>query len=270
ATITKSIAISPSAKRITIEFAFTLKYHPGDAIWLGLPLETGCIRRHFTITSFWEDRPNVIDICVQDASASSHWLCTQEPGAVVSLYWVESDVRLETDAQEALPPHIVFVSYGIGCIPFITMLEGLYRVRDTWKGTVVSLQCAASPDDVTPLNIGVPSTGQPIMWEASSTHYAPTVTGEKLQDIAPNLPHAVLYVSGPTSFVAAARDAWILGGGQRDRTFEFSFDNKCPFTLSTANLLRTLSNLHNVESPRNPIPDVSTVVLDAVVVLPEG
>ncbi|KAF0713179.1 Aste57867_4471 [Aphanomyces stellatus] len=238
ATITKSIPISPSAKRITLEFAFSLKYHPGDAIWLGLPLQTGRVRRHFTITSFSHDRGNAIDICVQDASASSHWLCAQEPGAVVSLYWVESDVRLEIDEPATLPPHIVFVSYGIGCIPFITMLEGLYRVRDVWKGTVVSLQCAASPNDVAPFNIGVPSAGQPIAWDASVVHYAPTVTAEKLVDIAPNLPHYVLYVNGPTTFVEAAQDAWILAGGQRDRTFEFSFDNNRPFAMSTADLTR--------------------------------
>ncbi|KAF0684603.1 Aste57867_23407 [Aphanomyces stellatus] len=224
AKITKSEPISPSAKRITLQVDFDLRYHPGDAILIGLPLEEGEAKRHYTIASFPIEGTNTIDLCVDDASASSHWFCTQPPGATVKLYWIESNVRFETDTPEVLPPHVVFVSHGVGCVPFLVMLEGLYRIRETFRGSVVSLQIAKAAQDVDAFNATVPS--KPIEWDASSIHYAPSVTADKLKDIAPNIGHAVLYVSGPADFIAATQDAWVDAGGAKDRVHVYSFDNE--------------------------------------------
>ncbi|KAF0684598.1 Aste57867_23402 [Aphanomyces stellatus] len=236
ATVVKSERLSSSAKRITLSFEFVLKYHPGDAIWLGIPLESGEVRRHFTLTSFSTDVSDTIVIVVDDIGPASHWLCAQDDGAVVNLYWVESDLRLEIDTPEVLPQHVVFASYGIGCIPFIVMQEGLYRVRHAWEGTVVSLQSAPTQADVDVFNQDVPSSRRPIVWDASQVYFAPTITAEKLQQVAPHIQEAVLYVNGPNDFVKSVRAAWTTAGGDPKTVQEYSFDNNRPFPLSTVAL----------------------------------
>ncbi|KAF0684600.1 Aste57867_23404 [Aphanomyces stellatus] len=237
ATIMKSVAISHATKRISLAFDFPLRFHPGDAVWLGFTTSQGYVRRHFTITTISIQSTTAIDICVADVGGdASQWLCAQVPGAVVDLFWVESDLRFEIDAPDVLPAHVVFVGHGIGCIPFITMLEGLYTIRDVWKGSVVSLQCAASIEDVQALNAGVPSTGEPITWDTSTIYYAATVTAFKLKDIAPNLASATLFVCGPDEFVTTTLAAWATAGGAKNRMNVFSFDNNKPFPLGAASL----------------------------------
>ncbi|KAF0692282.1 Aste57867_16623 [Aphanomyces stellatus] len=111
------------------------------------------------------------------------------------------------------------------------MLEGLYRSRDAWPGTVVSLQCAASLDDVAPFKTGVPTN---IHWEASLVYYASTVTPQKLMEIAPEslANGAVVYASGPAKFVETTHEAWAAAGGAADCVVEYSFVNNRQFPLS--------------------------------------
>ncbi|KAF0693037.1 Aste57867_15951 [Aphanomyces stellatus] len=251
ATITQSDALSPTAKRITLTFDYALKYYPGDAVWLGLP---GDDRRHFVIISFPDDDAdeNVLSIFVDDSCPSSHWLCTQSPGATVQLFWIESDVRFETDTPEVLPQHVVFVSYGIGCIPFITMVEGLSRIGDDrWQGSVVTLQCGPSPHELEPYNERVPTTGKRIAWEKSTVFFSHMVTAAKLKEIVPHLALAELYVSGPKSFVATAKDAWVAAGGSPDRMNWYSLAADRRFSMSDV----SLSALKLAESRANLFGD---------------
>ncbi|KAF0684602.1 Aste57867_23406 [Aphanomyces stellatus] len=207
ATITTSVPISATAKRVTFTLDFPLRHHPGDAIWLGLPVSPSVLlRRHFCIVSSLADTTS-IDICVADTGGfGSHWLCTAPTGTPLHLFWVKSNVRLEIDTPQVLPTHVVFVSHGIGSIPLLVMLHGLCTVRDCFQGSVVSLQCAPSPDDVAPFNATfVPDAID--CWAASSRHYAPAVTSEYLDEIAPYLAHAVIYVCGPPSFAKDVEEA---------------------------------------------------------------
>ncbi|KAF0684597.1 Aste57867_23401 [Aphanomyces stellatus] len=239
ATIAASTAISPTAKRISLVFDFSLRFHPGDAIWLGLPLPTGYVRRHFCITSISMEGTNAIDICVESLGEASQWLCDQPVGATVDLFWVESDVRLEIDTPHTLPPHIVFASDGIGCIPCLVMLEGLYLVRDVYRGSVVSIQSAPSPNDIALFKTGVSSTGhgQAICdWDASTIVYAPTISVETLGQHVPKIEDAEFYVCGPAAFVAATQSAWVTAGGAEDRMHEYSFDNTRAFPMSAIEL----------------------------------
>ncbi|KAF0684594.1 hypothetical protein As57867_023327, partial [Aphanomyces stellatus] len=192
ATIVKSVPISKTGKKITLKYNFPLRYYPGDAIWLGLPLPKGEVRRHFCITGFPVDGVFELDVVIEDVSESSHWFCSQSPGATVNLFWIESDLRFETDAPAALPQHVVFVSNGFACIPFITMAEGLSRIKDKWKGTVVSLQIAPTADYVDAFNIAVPTAGKKIEWDAYKAFHATEVTAAKLKQIAPNIANATL------------------------------------------------------------------------------
>ncbi|KAF0693834.1 Aste57867_15234 [Aphanomyces stellatus] len=240
ATITASVAMAKasSAKRLTLAVAsFPLRYGPGDAVWLGLALPSGHVRRHFCITSFFDDdldNPSTIEICIADVSASSHWLCTQPLGTTLDLFWIESTVRLDLDA---LPPHLVLVSQGAGCIPLITMLEGLYRMRDEWCGTVATLQCAPSLQDVEPFNEGVPTTGERIVWHQSTVYYALKATPKKLREIAgPHLDDTLVYVSGSNEFIASVVAAWTSVGGAPNRVRHYSLDNNHQFPLSAASL----------------------------------
>ncbi|ETV94987.1 hypothetical protein H310_11316 [Aphanomyces invadans] len=226
ATISKSEAVSATAKRLTLTFDFPLRFHPGDAILLGLPVAEGQEeRRHYTIASISIQGTNTFDIVVEDASPSSHWLVSQPAGTTVKLFWVESNVRFEIDSPEVLPTNVLFVSHGVGCVPFLVMLEGLYRIRETFHGSVVTLQVAPNQADVEGFKSVVTSTGKPLEWESSSFHYAPAVSADKLKDIAPNLAHSNLYVCGPADFIATTQDAFVAAGGSKDRITVYSFDN---------------------------------------------
>ncbi|RHY62256.1 hypothetical protein DYB30_001723 [Aphanomyces astaci] len=226
ATISKSEPISATAKRLTLTFDFNLRFHPGDAILLGLPVaEGGEVKRHYTIASLSVEGTNTIDIVVDDVSASSHWLVTQATGATLKLYWIESNVRFEIDSPESIPSNVVFVSHGVGCVPFLVMLEGLYRIRETFHGSAVTLQVAPNQADVDAYTSAVTSTEKPIEWESRSIHYAPTVSADKLKDIAPNLAHSDLYVCGPADFIATTEEAFVAAGGSKDRIHVYSFDN---------------------------------------------
>ncbi|KAF0684599.1 Aste57867_23403 [Aphanomyces stellatus] len=234
AMIIRSDAISTTAKYIRLEFDFLLRYHPGDSVWLGLPLPHGEERRHFTIASVSLEGSRSVDICVQDIGVATHWLCNQEVGTFVNLYWVETEVRLEIDTPEMLPKHVVLAGFGIGVIPMLIMYKGLCHIRDTFpRESVAVLQCAPSPDVVAPFHDAIAK--QAVGWDASNVHFAPSMAPETLQAVAPHVQDAHVFVCGPDEFVTATKAAYAAVGGKNSVT-ELSFDNNRPFPLGSASL----------------------------------
>ncbi|KAF0714136.1 Aste57867_4023 [Aphanomyces stellatus] len=233
ATIVKSVIVGKGIKRLTLKYNFPLRFHPGDAVWLGFPVDSVEVCRHYTIASPCTDGLYELSIVVEDRSPSSHWLCTQPVNTKLKLFWIESDVRLETDVPDALPKNIVFISYGYCCIPFIAMTEGLERVKKQWYGSVTALQCAPTEKELEPYNVGVPTKlWAKIEWDAYKVHYDPFVTVAKLKQIVPDIASAVVYVSGPKDFVSMATRAWAGAGGSKANVTEYSFDNTRGFALS--------------------------------------
>ncbi|KAF0684595.1 Aste57867_23399 [Aphanomyces stellatus] len=81
ATITHIVSISAWATRRTLAFDYGMRFHPGDAVWFGLPIacddndDDNVVHRHFCILSICNvGGAHTIDLCVVDVGTASDWL----------------------------------------------------------------------------------------------------------------------------------------------------------------------------------------------------
>ncbi|ETW03263.1 hypothetical protein H310_04772 [Aphanomyces invadans] len=209
-TVSAIEVVAPNARRLTLNYDFPLRFQPGDGVLLG----AGDTKRCFPIASFHTKPTHTLDIVVD--LTTSDWLCRQAIGSKLRLFWIESHVNFEIDTPDSLPTNVLMVSHGIGCAPFVAMMQGLRSVRDVYNGHVVALQCADSIEDVEAFQCPQGVGDYPI-------HFSPQVTQAKLLEIAPSLPQFELYVTGPRDFVAQVEREYLAAGG-RKRVHVYSFD----------------------------------------------
>ncbi|ETW02928.1 hypothetical protein H310_05381 [Aphanomyces invadans] len=219
--ITNVDAIAPKSRRLTLEFDFPLRFQPGDGILLG----SGNTKVCFPIASFHDRPTSTLDICVD--MAASDWLCRQAMCSKLKLFWVASNVNFEIDTPETGLPHdVLLISYGVGAAPFVAMMQGLYSVKDVYRGRVVALQCAPTMEDIAFFHAPQGGRyGDLHAWDQCTIHYAARVTEETFLEMAPNsLDDVEVIVNGPKDFVIAVSNAYAAAGGKTPIKI-YGFDN---------------------------------------------
>ncbi|KAF0685332.1 Aste57867_22752 [Aphanomyces stellatus] len=220
------------SKRVTLTHRFPLRFLPGDGIILGIPdpsTESGERRSYFPIASFRPHASHTLDIFVDESSPE--WLVHQAVvGSTLKLYWVESNEHLEVDTPASIPHDLLFLSYGVsGAAPIVAMLQGMHSIRGnngSPRGTnIVALHCehtAKSAEATLRLATNMQDLSH---WNDCAIHCGTAVSAAKLLAIVPNPEARELYVCGPAEFVAEAREAFRLAGGDVSRIHVSHYDN---------------------------------------------
>ncbi|OQS03150.1 hypothetical protein THRCLA_04543 [Thraustotheca clavata] len=225
--ITSSEPMGSMIKRIQIDIDFPLRYHPGDSILLGLPMPTGEVRRCYAITSLYDEAIKTIEICVENASVTSLWLCLAPVDTILRVFWVNSEVHFETDSPDMIPRKPFFVSDGVAAAPFYAMIKGLETIHHSFMGDVIALQCRSVPYFETPFSI--PSSGANVVglnWEWCKVYTADKITLEKIHEITPDVHNRQLFVAGSQEFISEAMRLFCEAGGLESEMIIYSFENE--------------------------------------------
>ncbi|OQR92903.1 hypothetical protein ACHHYP_03065 [Achlya hypogyna] len=224
ALVTAKEMLADDIARITITVDFPLRYHPGDAVLLHLPMPSGDERRAYAITSLCEDARGTFEICVQSSSASSSWLVDAEVNAAVGVYWIMAGLHFETDTPATLPRKPLFVSEGIGAAPFLAMVKGLRSVLGDMEGDVVWLQVAPAPVEYF-------TNPWATRWDRCGIFADSAVTQSGLLAIAPDLAERHLYVAGSATFIETTKELFVAAGGAQYDVYSFDNNVKSPHTI---------------------------------------
>ncbi|EQC41381.1 hypothetical protein SDRG_01352 [Saprolegnia diclina VS20] len=215
-------AIASNVYRLRIAVDLPLRYHPGDAVVVGVPLAIGEVRAVVALTSLYDANSREIEVCVENVDKVSEWLCNAPLQSTLQVFWVVSSLHWELDTPAFLPRKALFLSQGAAGAPFFATVRALHAA---------SIDC-----DVLWLQSGsesIPYFEHPfddIPWARCQIALVDAPTALCSYDVAGW--HA--YIAGSTDFVETSTQSFVQAGGSVSEidiytlhTAEFELDEIC-------------------------------------------
>jgi len=224
--------ITQTVKRIKLEIPHILRFFPGDALLLGIPIPSKPIQfRRYAIVNFRAFGAQNVDIIVENCSETSNWLCSQLPGELVDFYWVESPVTIEVDVISSLPANALFISFGIGYVPFLSMIQALHSVRQSYNCESVTLiNFAEDTNNIKATQSLFDFAG---VWSELKIHHLVAninvgVNSSKIFEIVPDFASREVYISCPKYISDVLSQLYLAKGGISHKVKLYSYENHPP------------------------------------------